>query len=349
MAGSGWRGRGCPFLLAVLISLALSATASARHNGDPYVDHYVRADGSGLLIANPGGHPVAWGICPADGSPCSPHDDGDGDPQLLAVRDEPPGTVFTATQEGVTARSEPWRGRVRATAPPGVQGEVRVGGLVRPLAATWAGGWGREDDWLQLQVCGTPGGADCVVILDEIKFGRCRPGGGRLLPARYEGRWLRVVDVRIARAQPFTQEGYTAPEWVRPNVPGPPGIAGAVLGRVARGPAPAADCGGQLPHLRRGPRALLPARIRQGANGRFAAASVTCPTRCRLVLTVRQRGRSHTLRRTLAPGRSTVALPRTLLRRLRSGPLKLRATVEGTPLATRRARLTKPSRQRRRS
>ncbi len=159
------------------------------------------------------------------------------------MRDEPAGTAFTATQDGVTVRSQPWRGLLRATAPPRVEGAIRVGGFVRPLAATWEGGWGRETDWLQLQVCRTPAGAECIVILDEIKFGRCRPGGGRLVPARYEGRWLRVTDRRIDQRQPFTQEGYSAPEGVRPQVPGSAGIAGAVVGQIAAGPAPAEDCG----------------------------------------------------------------------------------------------------------
>jgi hypothetical protein len=130
-------------------------------------------------------------------------------------------------------------GHLRTIAPPSVSGEVRVGGLVRPVAATWAGGWGRETDWLQLQACRTSEGGDCVVVLDEIKYGRCRPDGGRLLPARYEGRWLRVADTRIDRAQPFTMEGYFAPEGVKPQQPGTAGVASAVVGRIAAGPAPA--------------------------------------------------------------------------------------------------------------
>ena len=239
-------------LLAVLLALTLTGTAQARHNGEPTVDHYVNADGTGALIANPGGHPVIWARCAPGVSACTPYDDGDGDPQLLSVADEPTGTAFAATQDGITVRSQPWRGRLHATAPPRVQGEVRVGGFVRPLAAMWQGGWGREADWLQLQVCRTRAGAECIVVLDEIKFGRCRPGGGRLLPARYEGRWLRVTDARIDREQPFTQEGYSAPEGVRPHRLGSPGIAGAVVGQVSPGRAPAEDCG-EVDRLAPGP------------------------------------------------------------------------------------------------
>lgn len=325
--------RGAATLLAPLALALAAAPAHARHNGQPRLDHYVFGDGTGALIANPGGHPVTWQRCPPDGSACIPHDDGDGHPQRLAVRDDSPGTAFTATQDGVTIRSEPWRGRLRATAPPRVDGEVRVGGLVRPVAATWEGGWGREADWLQLQACRTRQGARCVVVLDEIKYGRCRPGGGRLLPARYRGRWLRVTDARIDRAQPFTLEGYFSPEGVHPHAPGPPGVAGAVVGQIAPGPAPAEDCPRATARLR--------GRIRRGHDGRFEAATVTCPPRCRLVLTVRQRGRTHRVRRTLSAGTTIVALPPRLVRRLRSGPLTLSAAVDGRALATRRARLTK--------
>lgn len=199
---------------------------------------------------------MRWERCAPGAAVCTPHDDGDGDPRFLQVRDEPAGTAFTATQDGVTVRSQSWRGLLRATAPPRVEGTVRVGGFVRPLAAAWAGGWGRETDWLQLQVCRTATGADCLVILDEIKYGRCRAGGGRLLPARYEGRWLRVTDRRIDRRQPFTQEGYFAPEGVRPHKPGSAGVAGAVVGQIRPGRAPAKDCG-QLEGLAH----LLPVQV----------------------------------------------------------------------------------------
>ena len=230
-------------LLAALLALALTGgSAHARHQGEPFVLHYLRDDGTGMLWTLVD-HPVAWERCAPDGSPCTSYDDGDGEPKSLAVRDDPPGTVFAATQDGVTLRSEPWRGRVRATEPPRVEGEVRVGGLVRPLPATWEGGWGREADWLQLQACRTLDGADCVVVLDERSSGPCRSDGGRLLPARYEGRWLQVTDRRISREEPYPLPLYSPHEANRPHVPGPPGIAGAVVGQIAPGPAPAEDCG----------------------------------------------------------------------------------------------------------
>ena len=38
-----------------------------------------------------------------------------------------------------------------------------------------------------------PQGEGCVVIIDEIKYGQCEPGGGRYVPASVVGRWLLVV------------------------------------------------------------------------------------------------------------------------------------------------------------
>lgn len=311
-------------LLLGLLALAITATAHARHNGEPSLDHYVRADGTGMLIANPAGHPVSWERCAPAASACTPYDDGDGDPQLLVVSDEPVGTAFTATQDSVTLRSQAWRGRLRATAPPRVEGEVRVGGFVRPLPATWEGGWGREADWLQLQVCRTPAGAECTVVLDEIKFGRCRPGGGRLLPARYEGGWLRVTDVRIDQRQPFTLEGYSAPEGVRPHVPGAAGIAGAVVGQIRPGPAPIEDCGHPdgfapgwrlrishvvLTRTRLSMRVSMPALLRVRIARRTGRPYATRWRRVRsFTLRARAAGRATRRLRRLHPGRYRISV-----------------------------------------
>ncbi|MDQ6750310.1 MAG: hypothetical protein M3Z33_06120 [Actinomycetota bacterium] len=269
---------------------------------------------------------------------CQPYDDGDGDHQVLVVRDESPGTVFAATQDGVMVRSEPWRGRLRASGPPRVAGKVRVGRVVRPVAAAWQGGWGQERDWLQLQACRTARGDGCVVILDEIKYGSCRSGGGRRLPARYAGRWLRVVDRRIGQIQPFTLEGYSVPEGVRPHRPGPSGIAAAVVGKIAAGPETGEDCG---VWASRGATVRLRGRITANTDGRFVVATVVCRRHCRLSLTIRQRTNAHTIRRRLAAGRSTITLPRRLVQRLRPGGLSVAASINGYGLATSSAWLIK--------
>jgi hypothetical protein len=323
--------------VVLLATLLLPGAATASHNGAPRLDHYVVL-GEGSLIANPGGHEVTWERCLPETAACAPYDDGDGNPQRLLIGDPTPGTTFRATQDGVTLSSEAWRGPVRAVNPPRVEGEIRVGGYVRPVAADWEGGWGRERDWLQLQACRTDAHADCKVILDSIKFGRCPPGyGGRLLPGRYEGWWLRVADSRIDRSQPFTREAYAVPEGIRP-LPPAPGIAVATVGRIAPGQAPAVDCG--RPPLSAeppAPTAVLRRVIRRAERGRLVAARVTCPARCTVELIIRQRRRSVSVRRTLARGTTRVAVTRAAARRLRAGSIRVRVSVDGRVVAAGRS------------
>ena len=335
---------------AVTVVLAAPAVASAHHTGQPGISHYVKSDGTGLLIASPNGHDVTWERCT---DVCASYDDGDADRNLMNVADDPVGSVFKATQDGTTVASEPWRGRVVVQAPPSLEGEVRVGGFVRPLAAAWGGGWGREKDWLQLQACTTPEGTDCRVIVDEIKFGPCQPGGGRLLPARYEGFWLRVADARIDRSQPFTAEGYFRPEGVRPNQQAP-GNAVATVGRVGPGPASATDCGvdspfappapprspappSPVPPRPARPQATIRSTIVRVAGRRLVATRVDCPTACRVELRARQGRRAMTVIRGLAKGSTDVALPRAAARRLRPGRIGLRVRVDGRVVAERAA------------
>lgn len=325
-----------PIALA-LVLVSLPGVAVASHNGAPTIDHYVDADGSGTLVANPGGHTITWERCTPDGS-CARFTPA-GDQQEVEVRDDPPGTTFRATQDGITRTSEAWRGRLRATAPPRVDGDVLVGGFVRPVAADWEGGWGREADWLQLQVCRTEAGDGCRVVLDETKYGKCAPGGGRLLARRYAGLWLRVVDVRIDRDQPFTAEGYSAPESVRPNAPAPGTVtAAAVVGRVVEGPTlePIEDCLDGFAQ-----RAFVRSVIVPAERGRLVAADVPCLIGpCRVELRFRQGRRTVVVRRTIPDGSTAIALPRTGARRFRRGrPITLRVVVDGEDRGTRRVRL----------
>ena len=317
---------------AVAAVLGAPAIASAHHYGQPTVDHYVHSDGTGLLIANPSGHDVTWERCT---DVCTPYDDGDADRNFMTVADDPVGSVFKATQDGTTVASEPWRGRLVVQTPPSLEGDLRVGGFVRPLAGAWSGGWGREADWLQLQACTTPEGARCKVIVDEIKFGSCQPGGGRLLPARYKGYWLRGADRRIDRRQPFTLEGYSWPEGVGPNQ-GAPGVAVATVGRVGPGAAPATDCGADsfTP-----PQATIRATITRVAGRRMVTTTVRCPAACRVELRARQGSREVTVTRDLSKGSTDVALPLAAARRLRPGRIGVRVRVNGRVLAERAATL----------
>lgn len=296
----------------VLLAVAPAATALAHHNGAPTVDHYVKPDGTGQLIANPGGHPLTWDRCSPDGT-CERLAETD---QFLRTGDPPPGTTFVATQDGTSVRSQPWGGLVRATAPPRLEGEPAVGSLVRPLAATWTGGWGREADWLQLQACRTAEGGDCVVMVDEIKHRPCEPGGGRYLPGWARGRWLLVVDTRIDQSQPFSAEGYFAPEGVRPNVATGSGTAVAAFGPVGEGAARRSGC---------------PWRTRVQLNRVHLPypifGQVTCPGRCTVQWRVRQ-GR-RTIHRRVRGAYVTLSLDPPASQRLRSGRAHLRIRVDG--------------------
>lgn len=330
-------------LVCALGLLILPGTAAAHHNGAPTLDHYIQL-GEGFLISNPGGHEVAWERCLPAPAACAPYDDADGRNQYLVVGDPPVGTTFRATQDGATVRSEPWRGNVRAVTPPRVEGDLRVGGHVRPVAAEWEGGWGRERDWLQLQACPTEDVAGCVVVVDPIKFGPCPGAGdGRFLPGRYAGWWLRVADSRIDVAQPFTAEGYSAPEGIRP-LPPAPGIAVAVAGRIAPGQPPSTDCGSAPrppgaapPPPEAMPSAIVRRIIRRAPSGKLVAVRVTCAARCALEVVVRQGRRTITTRRRLRRGTTNVAVPRVAARRLRPGVVGVRVLVDGRRVATARA------------
>jgi len=289
---------------AVAAVLGAPAIASAHHYGQPTVDHYVHSDGTGLLIAH-------------EGSPTTPS----------APSSRPPRTVRPSpASPGAAASSFRHRHRSRAI--------CASAAFVRPLAAAWSGGWGREAERLQLQACTTPEGARCKVIVDEIKFGSCQPGGGRLLPARYEGFWLRVADRRIDRRQPFTLEGYSWPEGVGPNQ-GAPGVAVATVGRVGPGAAPATDCGRDsfAP-----PQATIRATIVRVAGRRLVTTTVRCPAACRVELRARQGSREVTVTRGLSKG-TDVALPWAAARRLRPGRIGVRVRVDGRVVAERAATL----------
>jgi hypothetical protein len=315
--------------LGVVVAVGVVAVAGASHNGAAHVDHYVGADGWGELIANPGGHPVTWERCAPE---CAPIDDGDAEPQWLKVVDQPAGARFVATQDGVSASSEVWRGRLHATAPPVLEGEARVGALVRPLAAQWEGGWGREADWLQLQSCRTREGEGCVVLVDRIKFGDCEPGGARYVPETALGRWLQVVDVRIDRDQPFSLEGYERPEGIRPNRPTGPGFAVATFGPVQEGAPREGKCpGGVKPEIQYLPSPYLPFAI---------LARVRCPLGCSVAWTIRQGRRSVSGRRRLGEEQATlVEIPRRSARRFRPGRATVRLRIDGRLHRARTVRL----------
>lgn len=150
-----------------------------------------------------------WSICaPPDVTRCSPTGQtGSLQPGTVAA-----GTVFlaSATFGGQTyeARSAPWGGRVRATAPPRLVGRPKVGAKVHGVGGAWTGGWGSEFDRLRVQACRTMTGKHCVTLSAQ---GEAYPGSGRhavVVRARYVGWYLFAYDQRFARDTLFALPAY---------------------------------------------------------------------------------------------------------------------------------------------
>jgi len=148
----------------------------------------------------------------------------------LDVSDDPAGTTYRAAQNGQTVESLPWRGRVVNLSPPTVTAPPAVGAVPIPVAGTWGGGWGiDEQDYLDLRACKTDGGADC-----ESLSQRCP------IPSRFAGRWLAVSDLRsdplVFAAGPELAFDRT----VAAFTPSPARVL-SVVGQIAPGPQ-TADC-----------------------------------------------------------------------------------------------------------
>lgn len=208
---------------------------------------------------------------------------GGGGPQFAAelhVGDVPAGTVFEATAtyagESASARSAPYLGRVSATAPPGLPGRLRVGALVRPMAARWMGGWGNERSYLQTQACRDRMGHGCVVIADQFYWNHC-PGVGAVLDPRCVGWYVRAIDRRFGRDVAFPTFAVGKPEALRPSQPSPAsGVATFGPIRPAAGP-PESRCGRVGPWSRPRVRLLRKARLYSAARGRLAPPPRTFP------------------------------------------------------------------------
>ena len=225
--------------LAGLAALVLAGSASGLPTPVQQamsISYEIGHDGRGELIANlipDGSGTYSWMRCAAGGSGCAPVAASDGN-RVLDVGRAAPGTVFVATgTHGTTtssARSLPYRGRVRTITAPRMTGKLRVGALARPVAARWVGGWGNDRNLLQLQVCHSRSGARCVVISDSVYENRY-PGTGAILDPRYRGWFVRVVDQRIGRDTGFLLVAYSSGH-VPLIAPGPD-AASAIAGRIS--------------------------------------------------------------------------------------------------------------------
>src|ERR1019366_2221861 len=166
------------------------------------LSYVITASGTGELIANlvPNGTGrYGWKRCSPAGE-CVSVAGLDGG-RVIGAGHSPPGTTFIATGtiggSSASVRSLPYRGVVRATEAPRAAGALRVGALVRPLAARWVGGWGNESDRLQVQVCRTEAGG-CIVLYDSVNDQRTGRSGATI-PKRFRNWLLRIADQRIGR------------------------------------------------------------------------------------------------------------------------------------------------------
>lgn len=291
-------------------------------HGDPSIVASPTPDGSkgtvSFRICRPGATTCDAATGPSEG--------------VLEPGPEPPGTVFEARvtygATTTTARSAPWRGRVRATAGPRLQGRAAVGERVRPGAASWAGGWGSEFDDLRVQACRRPDGTQCETLSQASTqpsfnpfLGSTAGVGAVTIDSRYLGWYVQAVDRRLARDTAFALTGPSRPSAILALTPGPTIAASRPVRIAARRVA--------LPRV-----ALRRVAVRTAAG--IELGHVRCAARCRVVLTVSD-GRVTVRRSVPVVGRRRLRVVRGT--GLRPGALRVRVTFQGHELAAGRVRL----------
>jgi hypothetical protein len=310
-------------LVTTAVACALIA-APAQAQTAKITQSLFGTDGDPQLTANPVpngnlGEVVGWGVC-SDGVTCAPLAGASG--RTLKPGETAAGTVFAVSVNYAgqvsSDRSAPWQGRVTATAPPALAGDVAVGSTVHPVAGTWTGGWGSEHDALRVEACRSAARAVCrVVAAQETPQA---PAASVALTAEYAGCHLFAVDARMPRDLVFTVGADT-----RAAVPGQTVAFSAAAGQVA-----GAGCAAAGPTLSLRDRASR-------SDGRIVVGSVRCPARCVVEVTVSDGHRS--VRRAFPPNRLVaLALPRGA--QLRPGRLNVRVTVDGSLAGSGHTRLS---------
>jgi hypothetical protein len=325
-------GRSAALLGALLGALVLPGAASAE---EPRAHWSTFVDGNPRLWADFGFSSgdttprVEWRVCPP-GEGCRPL----GESRTLEAGETPAGSVFEAdvtARDGTTTheRSPVWHGRITELAPPGLAGELRTGGTLTVTPGQWSGGWGDETSGYALVACPTVG--DCE-FLNNVTPHTYWTAGPYVIEQRHGGWHVYIFERRsfpdlggvAGRVAPF---GWTPLPTSWPSMTplfGPFGPiddpATPLVVEPLAVPAPTAK-------LRR--RAL-----RRGA--RVTVARVTCPVRCAVRLTVKDRHR--TLRRKLHV-RGSFPLAIVHGARLRPGGLRVRVSIDGRKAAAGRVRL----------
>jgi len=306
-------------LLAVLAPAARAADHAIAtdfdHSGDPWV--FLIRDSSDERV-------LQYRSCPPDGGPCQVLQPGSSGimPGPTAA-----GTVFELDVEQGgsvdTVRTDPWKGRVDAVAPPAIAGEAKVGATVGVTPATWNGGWGRrtyrdrtvEDlSGSQVVACRAATGKDCMIF---------EPGP---LSQHWAGWYLFATETRYAKPGCWencstVNDGLVPLPWPFPAI-APASATFAVSAPVqicCTLPAPAPDV---IP----APMASVRAKAVR-AKGRLLVGRVDCTVRCSVGLTVSGGGRKVYTRTFFLEGPAALSIP------VRHGKLSVRVKVDGQELA----------------
>lgn len=321
-------------LLVLVLAVWPAAASGQSPQRNVQIDYYLNTAGEGVLVATP--TPDAWGEptwreCAPDGGEC--RFVGTVGQQMLRVGNPVAGTAYDATVTGngmsITRRSDPWRGTLRVTRNPRVTGAVRVGSLVRPRPARWAGGWGFERPLLQLAACRSAKGRSCETLSETHYWAKCE-GAGAVIPPRYQGWYLRVADQRYARNPVFPPGASYRRASAIPVRRAAANVAVAVVGRIGapRGPRES-NCDRSPSYL--WPMARLDGHFERA--GDRTVARVACPKRCRAVVTLSQGKRHVRFARTLPAlrtRRARLVAPAERARSLRRGvPTRITVVIDG--------------------
>jgi hypothetical protein len=266
-----------------------------------------------------------WSRCSSPGSgACTPVKSTRGGLEPGPV---PAGTVFelTTTYRGqaFAVRTVPWRGSVRATARPRLDGPARVGATVTPIAGRWAGGWGSEFDQLGVEACRTTSGRGCVMLGGGEQG--CPGGRGRaVVGGWFTGWYLYALDGRIARDYACAGVAYALEADVPPWRVGPTVARTRPLGRVIGPPPPKVSIRRQ-------------AVVR---GGRVLVARIRCSSRCRVQLVVDESSLGQFASHSTLTGSALIGVPRSAsFGELRPGRLQVTVNVDGGPAVSGHTRL----------
>ena len=177
-------------LLAAL--LAVVAWPAGAQAAEPLV-----ADSGGRSAADVGGRPVFRhpGVVDLSRRRCLPLD---REGHARRAGRDPTRTIFEfdlGYELQRHERSPVWLGRVTATVAPGLEGAAVPGQSIRPLAATWTGGWGDERSVTVVLACPSPSRTDCEYLTNA---GGQTAWGDRQVLAQHAGRYLYAVEYRTA-------------------------------------------------------------------------------------------------------------------------------------------------------